>query len=65
LQAALAVPGMVPSESIWNPLLAAHARTSDVLACHREPVISARLARPADPDCLADQIAGSAYPFRG
>jgi hypothetical protein len=45
LYAVMAGPGMVPSLPIWNPLLAAHSRTSDVLACHREPVISARGSR--------------------
>ena len=59
LYAVMAGPGMVPSLPIWNPLLAAHSRTSDVLACHCEPVIGTRLACPGDPDGLADKVAGA------
>jgi len=41
----MARSGMLPSLPISKPALSAQLLTSDVLACHREPVISARGSR--------------------
>ena len=54
----------MPSLPIWKPLLAAHFLTSDVLACHWEPVISARgCPGPGHPDGLGDEVGGAPGSF--
>jgi hypothetical protein len=45
LYAAIACSGMLPSPPVSKPALAAQSLTSRVLACHRDPVISARGGR--------------------